>query len=464
MEYQPEEAIGRTTDFLNGPDTDPFTALKIGESLKHRQSVSEELINYSKSGKKYWIKSDITPAFDDQGNLKNFIAIQSDISELKEFENSITSIARELASLIENANVPIFGIDMNGTINEWNRVTSNLMGYSKNSVMGSPWAETFVESSVRKIAEDTIAKVLQGAGVDNIELPVVTKNKKRVILLLSASPRRSAKNIITGVIFVAQNITELTEYRLNLEKKVEERTRELNEALSKEKELVDLKSRFVSIVSHEFRTPLSTISISSGLIRKYQSKISPKEIDEKLENIEKQVSHMTYMLDDVLLIGKAEAGKLQIQKKEIGILEFFKNICEEVEKSTGSTHQIDLTEQLLVKKMVSDERLLRNITINLLTNAIKFSPKAERAEMNLSSDADEVSITVRDFGIGIPKEDKENLFEPFYRGKNVSTIQGTGLGLSIIKKAVDLLKGSVTMKSEVGKGTEITVTLPVNYE
>lgn len=459
-EYKPEEVIGRKMAFLNGPDTDPFKVVKIAESLMRGRLVSEELINYTKSGNKYWVKVDITPVFDDHDRIKNFIVIQSDITELKEFENSITSIARELSSLIENANVPIFGIDLNGGINEWNGVTSELTGYSKNSVMGSGWAETFVDPAVRDMAQKTIGKVLLGTGVNNFELPVVTKNKKRLTLLLSASPRRSSQDAITGVIFVAQNVTELIEYRLNLEKKVEERTQELHEALSKERELVDMKSKFVSIASHEFRTPLSTISVATGLIRKHQEKLSTREIDKKLENIEKQVEHMTHMLDDVLLVEKASAGKIKIQLKEIRLFEFFQTICSEVESSRGSTHKIRLSGHVLLPTVTSDEKLLRSIFINLLTNAIKFSPEAQYADVSISGYAEMISVAIKDYGIGIPPEDIKSLFEPFFRGGNVNAIQGTGLGLSIIKKSLTILKGSITVKSVLGQGTEILVTLP----
>jgi PAS domain S-box-containing protein len=458
--YSLDEAKGRKSNFLQGTETDVFTIRRISEKLAKDEFVSEEIINYSKSGQKYWVKLDVAPVFDNHGEVKNFISIQSDITELKEFENSITAIARELASLIDNANVPIFGIEKNGTINEWNRVAAELTGFEKMEVMGADWGR-FISSTNQGVMKTMVSNALNGIPSANVELPVVTQLKKHLILLLSASPRRNSANEIVGIIFVGQNITELTDYRNNLERKVEDRTRELNAALNKEKELVQMKNQFVSIASHEFRTPLASISIASGFVKKYKAKLSAEEIDTKLSNIEKQVSHMTYLLDDILMIGKAEAGKLPVFKQQIDILSFFTNITREIEKTTGSTHTVKLQQQLETHTMVSDEKLLRNIIINLLTNAIKFSPEATHIDVSITSSSERLYIQVRDYGLGIPESDIKNLFEPFFRGGNVASIQGTGLGLSIIRKAADLLKGTITVKSEVGNGTEFQIEMPL---
>jgi PAS domain S-box-containing protein len=462
--YTLEEVKGLKSDFLRGPETDMAMVNWMESRLKNGESVTGEVINYSKTGRKYWLKMNISPVFTDAGKLKNFISIQSDVTEQKEFESRITTIVRELASLIENANVPIFGIDRNGYINEWNTVSSQLFGFPKTEVIGRKWIDELVSVEHRQRAEQMIAHVLHGNPAGNIELPVLTKNKKRLNLLLSASPRMDTEKMIVGAILVTQDITELIEYRRNLEKIVQDRTRELNEALQKEKELVNMKSKFVSIASHEFRTPLSTISLASGFLKKFKHKISPEDIDKKLANIDKQVDHMTHLLDDVLMIGKAEAGKIPVRLVSVDIHEFFEKLCKEIEQSTGKTHRIRTAFNLGTASILSDEKLLRNIVINGLTNAIKFSPSVPEVELSLTSDAQKLLIQVRDRGIGIPVPDKAQLFEPFYRASNVNAIQGTGLGLSIIKKAVDLLQGYIDIKSEIGKGTELTITLPVVYE
>lgn len=402
--------------------------------------------------------------FNDVSKLKRNHFMQLDISQQKEFESRFMAVARELASLIENANVPIFGIDRNGYINEWNTVISDLSGMTKLDLLGKRWVNEFVGIENRQATEHMIACVLQGDAISHFELPLFTKNDKRLVLLLSAFPRRDAEKVINGAIFVAQDITELIEYRRNLEKMVQDRTRELNQALQKEKELVNMKSKFVSIASHEFRTPLSTITSATEFIKKFTPQSMPVEIEQKLIQIEKQVAHMTHLLDDVLTIGKIEGEKIPVRLCVIDIRDFFRRLSHEIEQNTGGTHKIRMIYNLLFDTIESDEKLLRNIVINTLTNAIKFSPGAKHIDLTLAGDDEKLSLRVRDYGIGIPDVDMKQIFEPFYRGSNANAIQGTGLGLSILQKAVDLLHGYVDIKSEVGKGTELTVTLPRTHK
>jgi PAS domain S-box-containing protein len=463
--YTLREIIGRRpSDFLYGQETDHVVSKKIDEKLEKGESVSEELVHYSKIGKKYWIKISITPIFNDLGQLDKFILIYSDITEQKEYEKSITSIARELANLIEYANTPIFGIDRNGYINEWNGVTADLTGYTKNEVYGTKLLESFIEPKMWPILNEQLQKIFEGDSISNFELPIYTKNKDRLIVLLNATPRRNSSFEIVGAIIVGQNITELIEYRQNLEKKVEERTRALNESLQKEKELVEMKNKFVSMVSHEFRTPLSSISLASGFIKKYQKRISPEETEAKLDNIEKQVRHMTFLLNDILTIGKSEAGKIQAQVTPLPLRPFLENLVKDVEQSTGGTHKIKLTIECPFDVIYSDEKLLRNIIINLLTNAIKFSPQKKLVTLQVDCLTGKLQIKTQDSGIGIAPDDLPNIFTAFHRGGNVGVVQGTGLGLSITKKAVDLLQGDIQVKSEIGQGTLFIITLPLNHD
>jgi PAS domain S-box-containing protein len=459
--YSLDEIKGKKSSFLQGTDTDPLTVNRISEKLKRYEIISEEIINYTKTGNRFWLKLDIAPVFDETNNLKNFISVQTDITELKDFESSIMSIARELANLIENANVPIFGVDTSGIINEWNRVTVQLTGYDKMEAMGKKWSEVLRIPSGGVEFDEMFAKAIQGTPQSNLEVPIKAKDDNMLILLVSASARMTLNQKTTGVIFVGQNITELTDYRNNLEQKVEERTQALHKSLEKEKELVKLKNQFVSIASHEFRTPLTSIALASGFIRKYKEKLLPKDMDEKLMNIEKQVNHMTYLLDDILMVGKAEAGKIPVNLRAIEISSFIRNLCDEVAKTTGNSHRINLTENLTYREIACDEKLLRNILINLMTNAIKFSPGTDHVDVSIRTAGEDLFVTVKDYGIGIPENDIQNLFQPFFRAGNVESIQGTGLGLSIIKKAVDLLNGSMTIESKIGEGTMITVQLPV---
>ncbi|HTF18508.1 MAG TPA: PAS domain S-box protein [Chryseolinea sp.] len=458
--YTLQEIVGlKPGHFLQGENTDETTVRRIAAKLEDEESFTEEIINYAKNGRKYWVRLDISPVFNNEGVLKHFIAIQTDISRQKEFENQITNIARDLSSLIENANVPIFGIDRNGYVNEWNRIAAELSGYDRNEVLERKWHQLFDQTTQEKL-DGVLTKAFTGIATQNFELPLTEKAGTDLILLISISPRMNSNRDIYGAICVGQDITELFRYRQGLENLVKERTYELNEALLKEKELVELKGKFVSIASHEFRTPLSTISLATGVIKKYYNKLSSTEFQAKLETIETQVRNMTYLLDDVLTVGKGEAGKILTTYSSVAIEAFFANTAKEVEQSKG-THKIRVRINCTIKTFRSDEKLLRNIVINLLTNAIKFSDMIKTVHLSVYNTPEWLIVDVEDKGIGIAQGDMENIFTAFQRGSNVGSIEGTGLGLSIVKKAVDLLKGEIKVQSKVSKGTTFTVRLPL---
>jgi PAS domain S-box-containing protein len=472
---QSEKFFGWTKSEVVGKHFNDFN-LVFEEDVPSVVSVAGELMNgmvsrnvsvnknLTKSGKVIFCQWYNSALKDETGNVISILSLIQDITKVKNFERSILSIAGELADLIENANVPIFGINMEGKVNEWNQTIASLTGHSKKHAVGASWSDVLFDSQAALEFSDVAEQVLNGSPASNVEFVLFPKGGSRVNLLVSGSPRRDSSQRITGAIFVAQNITELTDHRSNLEIKVQERTRELSEALNKEKEMVDMKSKFASIVSHEFRTPLSTIAITSGIIRKHHANFSATELNSHLDNIGKQINHMTYLLDDVLLTEKVSAGKIQIQCKEIEIHGFFTALCDEVQRSRENTHQIKLTENIKASTILSDEKLLRSIFINLLTNAIKFSPNGDHVDVLLSNSPTHLSVLIRDSGIGIPPEDIKNIFEPFFRGGNARAIQGTGLGLSIIKKSLDLLKGTINVSSVPGSGTDMIVTLPICYE
>ena len=433
------------------------------ERVENGEMISYEANLQNGGVEAAWFKITMSQVRSAEGKLLGYCIEAHDINEQKEFEGTLTAIARELSSLIENAYVPIFGIDQDGRINEWNRVSAELTGFSRAEMIGRDWISNLLEPEYNEVVTAIMKDALSGVPVSNFELPVLSRKRQKISLLLSVSPRKDAEHKIVGATIVGQNITELIEYKQNLERMVYDRTRELNEALQKEKELVEMKSKFVSIASHEFRTPLSSISLASGFIKKYKQKITPEEVDKRLDNIEKQVGHMTHLLDDVLLIGKTEAGKLVVHLSEVNIADTFERLKNEIEQSTGNTHTIRLHVNSIARSVSTDEKLIRTMVLNLLTNAVKFSPGATYIDLSVTADYNKLAIGVKDYGIGIPEQDIKNLFEPFYRASNAADVEGTGLGLSIIKKALDLLRGYVDIKSKIGQGTEITIVIPLEH-
>jgi signal transduction histidine kinase len=255
--------------------------------------------------------------------------------------------------------------------------------------------------------------------------------------------------------YMTDGLQEATERRL--------REIELVKALQHERELRDLKSKFVSMVSHEFRTPLATILSSTEFIKAY-GKANPDKQQKHFDRIQSSVGNMTRLLEDVLLIGKTEANRLEFNPAPMQIDTFCKEIADEIQSSASEKHVIIFRSQGEPTTVIADARLLRLLVNNLLSNAVKYSPKGGQVVFTLVCEANRFLMRVKDSGIGIPEQDQARLFETFQRASNVSTISGTGLGLYITRMVVELHSGSISFKSAEGSGTTFTVILPTNPE
>jgi PAS domain S-box-containing protein len=234
---------------------------------------------------------------------------------------------------------------------------------------------------------------------------------------------------------------------------------DIRNALEKEKHLNELKSRFVAMTSHEFRTPLTTILSSAELLEYHGHKWSEEKKLSHFQRIQGAVKHMNSLLNDVLLLGKAEAGKLELKPIALDLPKFCQELVEELQHGISS-HQIIFNSQTQNLVVCLDEKLLRHILINLLTNAIKYSPDRDQINFDLICEAQTAIFRIRDRGIGIPLEDQDKLFDSFHRANNVGSISGTGLGLAIVKRAVDLHGGTITVDSQIDVGTTFVVTIP----
>jgi signal transduction histidine kinase len=264
-----------------------------------------------------------------------------------------------------------------------------------------------------------------------------------------------------GIGCFSNDITELIQFRKSLEQKVALRTQELQKALEKEKELTAWKARFGSMVSHEFRIPLATIKNTANYVRKYKNRITPESLSDKIGIVLEQTDLMSRMVDDLLTLGRADENKISVVKRKVEIRFFFESLKNEMEEINNGSHKIACQFDFERKYIDADEDLLRNIFVNLLSNAIKFSPGKSRVWLHVKDLGEHLRVEIKDEGIGINEADLIKIFEPFERGENAKRIQGTGLGLSIVKKAVDLIGGTIDVSSEPGKGSIFAVTIPV---
>jgi PAS domain S-box-containing protein len=236
---------------------------------------------------------------------------------------------------------------------------------------------------------------------------------------------------------------------------------ELLTALQREKELSEMKSKFVSIASHELRTPLATILSSAELLEHYSESLSAEDRLKMLHGIQGAVKRMNAMIEDVLIIGKAEAGALQYEPKPVDLRDLCHKVVEELRGGVAKQHVIQFDHPFARDSLNLDEKLLRHILTNLLSNAVKYSPPGSTVTLLLAERDKQALIEVSDQGIGIPPEDQARLFESFHRASNVGNRQGTGLGLVIVKKAVELHGGTISIDSKVDAGTRISVHLPL---
>ncbi len=257
----------------------------------------------------------------------------------------------------------------------------------------------------------------------------------------------------------------LKQARDTLERRNREDTLRFERSMAQQIELNALKSTFVSMTSHEFRTPLTTILTSQDLLRHYSDQLSPQERDETLDAIELAVRRMVTMLDQVLTIGRADANSLEFKPRPLDLAALCQRLREETlagltAPGSDPGDRLTLTLELDGDTVVADEKLLRHILGNLLSNAIKYTPSAATALFRVMREANGVVFEVQDQGIGIPNEDLPGLFGNFHRAGNVGDIPGTGLGLTIVKRALESHGGTITVQSEVGIGTRFTVRIP----
>lgn len=253
---------------------------------------------------------------------------------------------------------------------------------------------------------------------------------------------------------------------IELEKKVRERThvlqeallelesskQQLSEALATEKELNDMKSRFVTMASHEFRTPLSTILSSVSLIGKYTGTDDDEKRQKHVQRVKSAVTNMTLILNDFLSAEKLEEGKTFVKKEEADLPKIVNEVITEINGILKTGQKIEYKHEGNTYALI-DKQMVRNILLNLVSNAIKFSPENKPIDVHTKVTPKEIIIKVTDHGIGIPKEEQAHLFERFFRAKNVTNIQGTGLGLNIVAKYLEAMNGRIEFESELNKGT-----------
>ncbi|MCX6163603.1 MAG: PAS domain-containing sensor histidine kinase, partial [Ignavibacteriae bacterium] len=238
---------------------------------------------------------------------------------------------------------------------------------------------------------------------------------------------------------------------------------EIKNALEKEKELSELRSRFISMTSHEFRTPLTSINTSVEILEKFSEQLTQEQKRNNLIRIHDNVQKMKRLLNDVLIIGKSDAGMYKLKLEPVDINQFCNQLIDEFHTYVmfKTKHKFKFETENLNNRVLLDKDLIKQVIENFFSNAVKYSSPGSTVYFKMNFSTRFIIFSVKDEGVGIPEEDINNLFEPFFRASNTGNVSGSGLGLAIVKRAVELHNGKIGVKSEIGKGTKFTVTIPL---
>lgn len=443
--YALEEVLGKTPRILQGANTSRIELDKIRTALSKWQPITVELINYRKDNSEFWNEFSLMPVANKTGHYTHWIAVQHDVTERKRTEEALRRSEERFRSLIENALDIITIINRDGTIYYASPSVEKVLGYQVSQLTGENFFQYIHPDDFSQTCY-IITNAIQNPEVART-IEFRYRHKDGYWLTLEAISQRFIDDSTEPRIVV--NSRDITERK---------RLEEVRLALEKEKELSTLKTRFFSMASHEFRTPLSTVLAAAQLLENSQ-KDDPEKRLRNLRRIQDSVKNMVHLLDDILIINRAEAGKLEFNPQLLDVEKCCRQFVEEIQLSVTSQVILNFVCEGEDTQACLDEKLLRSILTNLVVNAIKYSPQGGTINIDLRLDNEKIILEISDQGIGIHPEDQKQLFEPFFRGKNVRNIAGTGLGLAVTKKCVDLHGGSISLKSDLGKGTIITVIL-----
>ncbi len=461
--------------------------------------TKDELINeyriITKSGEVKYIRDFVKP-ITENNNVIAILGASQDITRQKQAETALLESEAKFRTISEQSLMGLAIVQDNRIIYT-NKAFENFSGYTKEEIldmkpgnflkMVHPEDREFVaEQYQKKMASDSSAlnhysyrglrKNEDVIWIDHYSKPILYAGKPSILITcIDITDRKEAEDQIN---------------RLNdeLEKRVQERTAQLEDTLEElryeneerkraqdelykakeelaislkaEKELNQMKTKFISMVSHEYRTPLTVILTTTYLLEEYFNIRDKENFQNNLKKIQLSVNNMNDLLEEILIIGKSEIGKLRYKETRFEIISFVQSIIEELQIVDHEKHHIEFKSNVRRYDIFSDRKLTQQIISNLLSNALKYSDQGNQVRIDLFINETTLDIKVMDQGIGIPEEDQKYLFEAFHRSSNVDNKKGSGLGLVIVKKCVDTMKGKIKVDSKVGRGTTIRVELP----
>ncbi len=380
----------------------------------------------------------------------HIVSICYDMTEQKKLEDQI----RYQALLLANVSDAVISTDIDFNILSWNPAAERIYGWTASEVYGQSALRLLKGEFANSTQAETIEE-LQSEGLWRGETVQYRKDGSKVYVLASTSYVTDTAGSRVGIVSVNRDITE----RKKAEEALKQAERQRLE-FEKEKEVIELKEHFISLVSHEFRTPLAVIISSTELLRRYYDNLSRERKFKHLGDVVSQAEFMVSLLDSVLTVNKARAGKLDFNPAPLDLVNFCQTTLERIQVSDNEKHRLIFQHNGSLSDVALDAKLLQHILVNLLSNAVKYSPEGSDVHLEVRRQGGDVILRVSDQGIGIPDESLPQLYDPFVRATNTGVISGTGLGMAIVKNSVDAHQGTIACESLLDVGTTFTVKLP----
>lgn len=454
--FTKEEILNNNCRFLQGTDRNQEELNRLRTAIKEGESCQVTLRNYKKDGTLFWNDLYITPIRNQRGVVTNFIGIQNDVTErvrAEEERNHLATIFNE--SLNE---IYVFDGETLKFI-KVNRGAIENIGYTHEALLEMTPLDLKVTLNENEFREKYTNPLVEGKK-ERIKFESVHRRKDGTLYPVNVHLQISRLRESPVFVAIVADITEQKNYLSKLEKTVEERTSQLQAALSKEKELNELKTKFLTLVSHEFKTPLSGISTSVMLLEKYTRTEEQDKRNRHLDIIRDKVHYLNNILNDFLSIERLESGTVSYKNNQFKLSKVINEVVYNANMLLKEGQHINYPDNIDDMEMYQDERIIELILTNVVQNAVKYSSKESKIDIKIKEDNGNTIIEVKDYGIGIPKKDLENIFTRYFRAENVLNMQGTGIGLNIAKTHLENLGGSIALASKENEGTTVTLTIP----
>jgi PAS domain S-box-containing protein len=484
MEFQTVDVNG-WSDMIH-PDDREITLSALDDAKRVCSTFDVDYRFLHKNGSFIYVEDHGVFLPGEDGKANRMLGSIKDITERKRAEEALLESEEKFHKFFDDDLAGNFISSPSGQLIDCNRAWLNIFGFStleeakKTNLKSLYPKKQMRKKKIQLLAEkkrmtnyEEKMKKITGEEIDVLTNLIGEFDEKNLILtkgyMLDITDEKKAKEEVKKYQSQLEElVTQRTEKLSNVNKELSIEIKKRKEAevdaisaFVKEKQVNELKTRFISTVSHEIRTPLTAIKSSAELLQLYEKRFDANQKSEQLTRIVNSVDYLISLLEDVLMMSRTDSGKIIFAPKEVNLQELVKGIIDKIEAVDSKKHNFSYSFSGPRIKVITDSKLLGITITNLVNNAVKYSHEKSTIQINVSSN-NFITLEVIDEGIGIPEEGKELLFEPFYRANNAEKYNGSGLGLSIVKRSIELLNGTIYIESEIDKGSKFTVKIPID--